>query len=590
MHPFIFRSVPFVSRILLCALLLEAIPVWAQKPASLPAASTPWTPPPPVYSATAGVPEPRTPVPPPVFASTLPDTPSAEDLRDSRVLDVPLVKLQRTSLYQANRPRLARVLEAIAQPPSKRASLRSELLLSYLQKEPISDLSPSLWLEVGRNSARTGYFQRATQALKTAWTQIQYAREGTEERAIAETALAELCGLYLKLAQKEPLTELLAQVESRPAHPISSAMLAMAKAQLETWNTRPLESAKCGVTAANLVAAFRKELPVIWYLNPQSVAHAGNHTLAPLGANQPHTIQNPTPEEAEQLIAKGVSASQLLALIQPNHPHWGWIRRTSGQAIPAPCVVHFAFDHGAGHYSAATEATPSQALVNDPFFGFHQWLDIEAVNAIATGFFLIPDMRAIPPGFVAATPEELSLVFGRCVVSANPEGANPEGSQSEEASPDSALSSESDDCGMISGSISKFIPSVQLHDRPLTYRPAFGPALDLSLRFRADDYTGDSILSDTSHLGRGWTHGYLSYIRSADGSPLSQTEAQVQWVTPTTFYQYWMDGSSYVSHYADRPVLSALPSGFKLRFRDGSEMEFTQPNAAAPSGHATIFL
>jgi len=139
-------------------------------------------------------------------------------------------------------------------------------------------------------------------------------------------------------------------------------------------------------------------------------------------------------------------------------------------------------------------------------------------------------------------------------------------------------------CGMATYALSEYLPGVLLNDQPLTYRPAFGPALDFNLNYRQaqlDNY--DSHPTNSPHLGPRWSHSFLSFIRAEDTSPLGPL-VDLRWVTSEgTFFTFQNTGSSYTSEFASMPTASALtgPTGYRLTFPDGAIMDFLQPNQAS---------
>jgi RHS repeat-associated protein len=554
MNPFLYRVAALLQ--------IAALPVLLQLPLGSMAAETGtnpgWTPPAAVRSASA-MKRQRQAVTPPQFSKRLRNSPTDKELRASRVLDVPLIKRTRQGLKVAKRDATARVLEAYADRAAQPASERLKPLLDHLQKEPVSDLSASLWLEAGRVAARTGYFPQALEALRMAWEQT---REETNEKVIelAETSLAELVGLQMRLGLRSVLRTLLAEVAQRPPHVISSGMLEHAKQQLLTWETQPLASVECGIVACNTIAQMLQWPTITRYSprQPNEQAQAAATWGLDLDA-----------EAERELVERGLSAVKLLQRVKTANPGWTWVRRIQGKAIPTPCVVHFEFSPGSGHYSAAAESRAGGVRLDDPFLGITDWVELKAVNSGASGFFLVPDAGALPPGFQQAGEAELEQVFGRISC---PNFRDPEGE----------CKNRPDCGGMVAGVISQFMPAVSLYDQPLTYQPAYGPGLDLTIECHQESFVEDSILDDTSHFGPGWKHGLLSYIRAKDGSALPGIGA-VQWVTSSTYFEYTRSGTSYVSRYQERPALNALAQGFRLTFSDGSQMDFAQPNSATPT-------
>ena len=501
----------------------------------------------------------------PSFSKRLSKQPSDSELRSSKILNVSLVKSSRKGLYAAKRELVARALERYAGTDNERQGVRIVPLLEYLNKEPISDLSASLWLEVGRVAAQGGHFKQAAKALRTAWEQTR--NETDESLTLAELALNELTALYSRLGQREELDALLKEIVTRPPNALSSAVVAGARTQLEGWNTQPSLSAECGIVAYNVIAQI-KGLPTInRYTKP---AQSENDQVAAIWGF------DVTAEEQTQLLDKGLSAAQLLKRVQVVNSNWTWVQRIRGESIPTPCVAHFQFGSRSGHYSAVVETKDNIVRLSDPLLQLEDGIELKAFNANASGFFLVPSFAQVTKDFRPVDINELEGIFGRasCPYYRDAEGA-------EKGKPKCRRP------GMIVGAISKYLPSVSLYDEPLTYQPPYGPQLDLTIQYHGDSFSARSkeFLGETSNFGPGWTHGLLSYIQSSLGGVIGPgTARETQWVTPSTYFTYT---SLNRARYTDRPQMTIINAnsinaprgGYRLTFSDGSQMDFTQANA-----------
>src|SRR5207248_1483511 len=83
-------------------------------------------------------------------------------------------------------------------------------------------------------------------------------------------------------------------------------------------------------------------------------------------------------------------------------------RKAPGQPIPTPAVMHL----GAGHYTALLDQTNGCYLLEDIALSFRGWVPLAALEAQASGYFLIP-AGPLPLGFEPVSERVASGVFGR---------------------------------------------------------------------------------------------------------------------------------------------------------------------------------
>ena len=518
-----------------------------------------WTAPPPVRTGSAHLSENRK-VTAPKFARGVKEDAADAEVNASRLLDVPIMR--KMEGRKGSRSNLTKAVNNYAAKAAAPASERLEVLHNALAAEPDSDHSASLWLEAGRVAVGTGHFKSALRAFTQAWGQSRLEPSDSPAYELAEMSLAQLSGLYMRTGMRTQLRALFDQIATRPPHILSSAALTLARQRLHDWDTNPLASVECGVVAYNIIAEQLGMTGINRYTKPAGDENAAATATWGLDLDA---------EQSAQLIESGLSAVMLQRRIQTATAGWKWVYRISGTTVPVPSIAHLQFAHAAGHYSAVVEAGPDKVRLNDPYLGLVDWIEIKALNQSASGFFLVPNSDELPDVFQVATEAQMENVFGRSTCP---------NSEENEAIPCSKIGCD----GMMAATITSYKPAVAVFDRPLTYQPLYGPALDLTLEYQEINYAaGDTYLQgDTSSFGPGWKHGLLSYIRSSDGQPITGTNSKLQWVTPSTYFEYTNSGNGYVSRYPDRPQLAAITGGYRLSFSDGSQLDFAQGNASAP--------
>ena len=560
MNPKLFHLAAVIQCLALPVLCLPPGSLLAQQPpASVSAlASDGWVPPPPVRSGRAQFTAARQ-VRAPKFVQSVKTDASDVDINSSKLLEVPLVRRSKSKKKGA-RALLTKAVNEYAAKSAAPSSERLAVLTGSLDMEPDSDISPSLWLEAGRTALGSAHFNTALKALTRAWEQTRNEQPDSPAYQLAEMALGQLAVLYMRTGMRSQLKALLAQIEGRPPHVFSKSLVDRARERLHQWDTDPLASVECGVVAYNFIAEMIGMDVINRYTKPQDDEQAA--AVATWGIDLEGA-------QKSELIERGLSAVMLQRRIHTASTGWKWVYRSAGSAIPVPSIAHLQFANGVGHYSAVVEIAPGRVRLQDPFLAVTDWIELKALNQTASGFFLVPHAENLPDAFQPAADAQMEHVFGRA---ACPSYSKLEG----EPCPRPECE------GMMVGTITDFIPHVAVFDQPLTYRPLWGPAIDFTLEYHDyRSYEADAWYweGDTSYFGSGWKHNLLTYIRSSDGLPITGANSTLQWVTPSTFFNYSRSGSAYVSRDPSRPQLTPITGGYRLTFSNGSQMDFTQANA-----------
>jgi RHS repeat-associated protein len=526
-------------------------------PSAAPSTSAPWTPPAPVFSQEARVVA-VPPVTPPVFNSRLANLPDEGELRNFRALDRPLLSAPGRDPSAADRTKTARMLERYVEKAYDRPSLRLAVLQEHLRSEPDSPYAASLLLEVSAVARQSGDFTVALEAGRQAWDRVgagtagRLPEAGTDETLEqAEQALGDLATLYAHLGQRQALAALLAAIQGRAPHPTSSAALARARAQLEGWQTQPELAAWCGIQAYNVLAAREGA----------TLLHK------PVGQGWGGLALADDPIEDARLTEFGLSAGQLAERVRAAGAEWRWIKRTAGEAIPYPAVMHMQFGREAGHYTAVVEGRGDSTRMVDRSLRLDDFLENSTLNRQASGYFMVRGDRALPEGFRAASEEELASVFGR---DSCPNGNDDEGCNTDRKK-----------CGgMAVASVSSFLPGLIVQDEPLSYRPAYGPAVDFMLEYRGVQLHGQNITGETSHFGPHWKHSLTSsYITAVNSATLPSGSTERAYANGTYFSYSRGAMGSYLRKYSERPGMTWLATGgYRMTAADGSYQDYTQPN------------
>ena len=96
------------------------------------------------------------------------------------------------------------------------------------------------------------------------------------------------------------------------------------------------------------------------------------------------------------------------------------IRATGSATFITPSVVHFKVDH----FAAMIRRVGDRYLLEDPTFKNDAWVTVNALEAEASGYFLVPP-RELPKGWRSVDAVEAETVWGRGFVPNPPEPSNP---------------------------------------------------------------------------------------------------------------------------------------------------------------------
>lgn len=126
--------------------------------------------------------------------------------------------------------------------------------------------------------------------------------------------------------------------------------------------------------------------------------------------------------------------------------------------------------------------------------------------------------------------------------------------------------------GMPSYCISPMLVSLTLHDTPLSYRPAIGPALDFTVSYNQRDIDQPAGFS-YGNVGPTWTHNWLGYVQDDPAAPGARTLVYLA-SGPGRPYGGFNAGTGSFAPDAETGAqlirLSSQPVVYERRFADGS--------------------
>ena len=247
----------------------------------------------------------------------------------------------------------------------------------------LSMYTNSIWAP-SLKSVLANYYQergRPTPALQhweAAWNATKDAKGGTAKQ-IADFTLVHWTRLLASLGRLENLQALFKETAGRTldAGPLQQIFFATLEGY-RTMALQPERSYRCGTYALS------------------SLAHAIAHTNA---ASELLRIESP---------ATGFSMADLATIWERCGFRLTALRRESGNEIVVPSVVHWKQNH----YAAIVRKSGNAYHVIDPTFGDPRWLSADAINAEASGAFIVPSEK-IPSEWKTMTPAEMGQIYGK---------------------------------------------------------------------------------------------------------------------------------------------------------------------------------
>jgi RHS repeat-associated protein len=370
-------------------------------------------------------------------------------------------------------------------------------LEAFLQRYPQSGLVPVIRDALARQYRADGRFSRAMNHWAEAWTATANS-DGKAERLIADRALAETASLYTSLGRIDDLAPLIRAYQFRVmASPRLAQIWARAmEAYFEMVNS-PGKAYRCGTFALDNAsrALSGKPFEGLWTF-PSSI--------------------------------NGFTLAELTAMSEEYGLDFVPAVRSAGAPIIFPAVVHWKQNH----YAAIKTYDGERGLVEDPTFGTRVWMEADAIEEEASGYFMIPRSVQLPEGWRYATGQELLEVYGKGYPYTQDDNAPPQCEEGDDCCVDGPSGTGGDGpqigskggskgcaaCGGKSGGGSWGMATWTVHepqinlmisDIPMPFETAFGPEFVLKLGWKqrnVNDWTG------LGTFGGGWESELLSYV------------------------------------------------------------------------------
>jgi hypothetical protein len=278
----------------------------------------------------------------------------AERIQQTPVFRDPIVYIGDQAPDPAESEDLWRAIEVLSQQGPRVGIPALEL---FAQTYSNSVWTPSLQNNLGFNYRNRGGYTLALQYWGSAWDATKLAESG-RAKEVADFALAHLTRLLANLGWSEELEAMLQETWWRvlDAGPLEQ-IFELTKESFVGARNEPQAAYRCGAQALSRVAG---------------VLQPGNFSI-------PYLPEIPSPQA-------GFSLSALKALANQAGLNLVAVQRVRGQELIVPAVVHWRVDH----YAAITARDGNWYKVEDTALDQPIWMDMDTINAEASGYFLIP--------------------------------------------------------------------------------------------------------------------------------------------------------------------------------------------------------
>jgi RHS repeat-associated protein len=410
-------------------------------------------------------------------------------------------------------------------------------LTQFLAQYPQSGWAPALLTNLGATYFHDGNFTLAIAAWRQAWALGKNATD-PHAHALVDEAVGNLARAYASFGQIDNLKALFVEIGKRPITGSATETIQDAREELSFVQRDHKHPFNCGPVALKLLMLAQ---------NPQD--HKGD--LLPFYASGTNGTNL---AELQQIGGKLGFATQM-------------VFRKPGEPVPIPSMVHWKD----GHFATIVSETSGRYHVEDPTFpGGSLWVTPGALDAEASGYFLVPASASMRTGWSKIDDGTASHIWGRGATNAVQPGD----------AGDPLASGGPDGCPMCSYGIKAATVGLTLSDQPVGYTPPFGPAPKIIITYNQREDSQPANFS-TYNVSQKWTLNWLTYITDDPTNP----GASVSRYLPGGGAYYYTGYNSATGRFAtdssDNSILvlvSASPVIYKRMLPDGSADVYAASN------------
>ena len=493
-------------------------------------------------------------------------TPTPREIFEGRFFEEPLVPIGAKPTAAEN----AALVAALRDYSRRTGPDDFSGLTGFLDAHPDSPWTAALLTNLGLECYKSGHYSKALEAWRRAW---ELAKETTDPKGkpLADRAVGELASMYARLGRMIELDDLLKSAESRVFSGPATERIVGAREGLWSMRNQPEISFRCGSLALHRIKIS---------LDPD---------------NPGTDLIHATPSTQQ-----GFSLSQLAELSQRLGLYFQMAYREKGAAFIVPSVVHWSV----GHYAAINRQEGDRYLCQDPTFGNDVWVTRTALEAEASGYFLVPP-GDLGTGWRAVSTQEGDTVWGKgnvCCLDPGPHGPCDPASGGGACGGDGGggggggnggngggPSQGGDSQGMAVSRVHLLLVSLNINDDPVGYMPPVGPPVRFMVRYNQRDAFQPANFT-YSNLGPKWTFDWLSYVTDNPLSPLADVTYYIVGGGTRTFTGFDSHSQSFAFQQYDQTRLTRTsPTSYEMLSRDGTRKIFGQSDGAIGASRK-IFL
>ena len=359
-------------------------------------------------------------------------------------------------------------------------------LTQFLEQFPAGMWAAPLRVRLAEELYLTGHYSQAVRMLEELWQDrgrsgapgggLVYARGGVK-----------LAEWYARLGRREDVERVLAELEPLHLVPADTEIMRSIHQGLATMRAHPETAFRCGALALERIRVF---------LN---TTNAGHQAVL-----------------ASRSSSRGMSLAEVAVLAAELGMNYQVAFRSADARLVTPSVMHLRL----GHFVAVLRERQGKAQIEDPTGWETTFASRAAIEAEASGYFLIPPGE-LPPGWRRVEGAEAATVFGRNgILDNDPDGAGRRDVRLQCGGGEgrSAVSGRASH-GMATHDVHLMLVSQQIIDTPIGYEPPFGPTVYVTLRHtqRSNERFGYRPT---------WTHSWSGQLYENPRTPLGDVWVQ----------------------------------------------------------------
>ncbi|TWB45575.1 RHS repeat-associated protein [Rhizobium sp. ERR 922] len=461
-------------------------------------------------------------------------------------------------------------------------------LMGFLQRYPHGGWSTALWTNIGLSYLHDGYFSRAIDAWQRAWIEGKDASV-PEARALTDRAVGELASLNASMGRSDDLALLFSQLDGRKVSGPATETIQSARDMLTLVKTDPRHLFNCGPLALRaLLLTQGMSADKLNFLQFYNAGPEGT-TLAELGG-----------------LASKVKLDYRL------------IRRSPDEAVPVPSVVHWKV----GHFAAIVGKANGRYHVQDAVFpNADMWVTPDALNAEASGYFLVPASEITSEAWEAVSMSQAVSVRGKGSTNSTrqgdagdpnangpgptpPDPTNPSlggsgglgGNGNQSPWPQGANNNQNNgdnnnQCPLCVVNIKESSVSVALSDVPVGYVPPIGPSMKIGISYNQREDSQPANF-DYFNIGQKWSLSWSSYIIDDPTNPGANVSRIMGEGGAFYYLGYDTVRRTFAAQDTDGSILSLVsqsPVSYRRQLRNGG-MEIYEQSDGSAAYPRKIFL